>query len=1003
MHRRTPSGSDSNRSAFNLSPVHARKDLLRITCLTADPHNQRLFLGLSSGQVEEHALVDLGNGSTISKLIAERHVSHRHAVVELCCLPVSSRVVARTEDGGVSVYGYESADTHHISGVHNAVALAGDGLRAPARLAVASGSTTKSKVMVFAVASGVGGTTPSGQPTQLLAQVSIVINIDLVLGAWCLVLGQPTQLLAQVSIPDHILGMAWIGDSILLEVTGGYKLVQPGCRVVDVASNVTKLTMMTPLPPLAPTRHRARSGAENPAFTHRDSKGNATHEPLPLPDCPLAFATSGLFIIVVLDDSKPVTGSAVATANQVHVNGKLLLASANQVFCLQPVALETQIRELLAGKRFKRALDLISICKAAGENWAGHAQAQAGLLLFADGRVAEAMNALKNAGLLLLEDGRVAEAMNALKDVPSQTFQPAQLLHLFPEHAAKWIAAGLPDQPYWKLHAPLQSQRAAVHLAAGRYRDTVVIHLLCDTQQVSKLEDLVSRTSSSRLHSSLLDSVNAMEGAGRWHALALFRAARCHGQEALHIWEGLASGQLQETPCSSGAVAEAGSSREAALQVYAAAAAETMCQPPLTADSAASCSVPTPLLLSTLPWLLSISPRHALAVICSSRGEELALEEVLALLVNRTDDLRWQFLHHLVYQKEDLASETMASSSGVEAEAKASPQAGSQAKPPGTALPQAQSSQAKPPGTAHSQAQSRQRGSGSGQLGSSGALVALQGDFEKVALAAGNEDGDFEKVTLAAGNEDVSWNETPEARLKGLHAVMMAHLLQSQGYNSSIVLEAANSDDATSSALCKERVQVYSRMGEHVLALQAASSDDATSSALCKERVQLYSRMGEHVLALQVLALELLDVDSAVTYCRQHSGKWMMLLELLLRPGKGLEPMYSAAVKVLHAEGATLNPIQVLQALPDNMPLHIACNTLTSMMSSTMHQHRKGQVVKNLHRAQNLSARGDHGLKTLGLFGSSEGSNPSYKYATCKSASLISSHPRSNLPGTRVG
>ena len=47
------------------------------------------------------------------------------------------------------------------------------------------------------------------------------------------------------------------------------------------------------------------------------------------------------------------------------------------------------------------------------------------------------------------------------------------------------------------------------------------------------------------LEAVLRDAVGAMEGAGRWHALALFRAARHHGQEALDIWEGLASGQLQ--------------------------------------------------------------------------------------------------------------------------------------------------------------------------------------------------------------------------------------------------------------------------------------------------------------------------------------------------------------------------------------------------------------------------------------------------------------------------
>ena len=35
---------------------------------------------------------------------------------------------------------------------------------------------------------------------------------------------------------------------------------------------------------------------------------------------------------------------------------------------------------------------------------------------------------------------------------------------------------------------------------------------------------------------------------------------------------------------------------------------------------------------------------------------------------------------------------------------------------------------------------------------------------------------------------------------------------------------------------------------------------------------------------------------------------------------------------------------QVLQALPEDMPLHLAVDTLTSMMSSAMHHRRRGQV-----------------------------------------------------------
>ena len=58
----------------------------------------------------------------------------------------------------------------------------------------------------------------------------------------------------------------------------------------------------------------------------------------------------------------------------------------------------------------------------------------------------------------------------------------------------------------------------------------------------------------------------------------------------------------------------------------------------------------------------------------------------------------------------------------------------------------------------------------------------------------------------------------------------------------------------------------------------------------------------------------------------------------------GRAPMYSAACRVLSAEGASLNPMEVLEALGDDMPLHLACDTLMKMMSSVIHRKRHGQV-----------------------------------------------------------
>lgn len=92
----------------------------------------------------------------------------------------------------------------------------------------------------------------------------------------------------------------------------------------------------------------------------------------------------------------------------------------------------------------------------------------------------------------------------------------------------------------------------------------------------------------------------------------------------------------------------------------------------------------------------------------------------------------------------------------------------------------------------------------------------------------------------------------------------------------------------------------------------------------------------------------------------------MSLLELFLNPKAALaqspvplelypaaaaelarvEPDYGSACRVLNAEGASLNPLQLLGALPAGMPLHLAGNVLSRMLSGLQHRHRQGQVVR---------------------------------------------------------
>ncbi len=42
---------EAGRVAFTLAPLHTRKDGARITAISLDPQQQRLFIGLSTGSV----------------------------------------------------------------------------------------------------------------------------------------------------------------------------------------------------------------------------------------------------------------------------------------------------------------------------------------------------------------------------------------------------------------------------------------------------------------------------------------------------------------------------------------------------------------------------------------------------------------------------------------------------------------------------------------------------------------------------------------------------------------------------------------------------------------------------------------------------------------------------------------------------------------------------------------------------------------------------------------
>uniref|UniRef100_A0A0D9ZT40 CNH domain-containing protein n=1 Tax=Oryza glumipatula TaxID=40148 RepID=A0A0D9ZT40_9ORYZ len=135
--------------------------------------------------------------------------------------------------------------------------------------------------------------------------------------------------------------------------------------------------------------------------------------------------------------------------------------------------------------------------------------------------------------------------------------------------------------------------------------------------------------------------------------------------------------------------------------------------------------------------------------------------------------------------------------------------------------------------------------------------------------------------------------------------------------------------------------------------------DVISESELWLEKAILYRKMGQENIVLQILALKLEDSEAAEQYCAEigRDDAYIQLLDLYLDPKNGKGPMFTAAVRLLHNHGESLDPIQVLERLSADMPLQLASDTILRMLRARVHHHRQGQIVHNLSRATNLDAR----------------------------------------------
>ena len=112
-------------------------------------------------------------------------------------------------------------------------------------------------------------------------------------------------------------------------------------------------------------------------------------------------------------------------------------------------------------------------------------------------------------------------------------------------------------------------------------------------------------------------------------------------------------------------------------------------------------------------------------------------------------------------------------------------------------------------------------------------------------------------------------------------------------------------------------------------------------------------------------------------YCKLYAGNegFIKLLDMLLKPGDKQEPFFADAIQVqtlnsplltpavmkqvLNAESGNLDPMRVLDALTETMPVSLAYPTLARMLRERTHRKRQTKITHNLHKLQNVLYRAE--------------------------------------------
>ncbi|GMH35213.1 hypothetical protein BSKO_03081 [Bryopsis sp. KO-2023] len=898
---------DGSRTAFELSVVHQRKDSSRVTSVAVDTDGERLYVGLDVGMLEEYKLVYV-QGGVVARVSARRSISKK-GIKGLCHIGGVDSLGILIEDGSLLLCDTDHLDPKPIPGLKNVIGMAADSRgTSPCGLAVAVRlSSKKHRIDLFEVSKG---------------------------GALSV------RLIMQQTLQEEVKDVTWINGQILVCTRQWYKSINAN-GVWDLLKPSS-----TPMCAAIPAAGVVAMIWEDTMAVVSDSQGRAARPPLNLPSKPLVLSQGGMCTVAVCADSGILIfdqmSSKLVQCIPFQVNGLtsrtedqqqpddyglshadtptgscVVLAAHRRIWVLRPVAPESQALQLLKSKSYSAALDLAEQCAGEGAPWVQVCFAQA--------------------GLLLIQELRWQLGVEALEKCNVDVFQPWELFPLFPEWTAKFMPERSPKE-YWGLHTELTDIPTMVKRSAIRRQMSGDVSFTSNDSRGGAPQSVDSEPTTSGREFHATEAQQCI-------ASFLLKIRGRNGVECLpgidtlivHLLAGTGdAGQLEDflskkqevtvdhvrqflldmsRPHSLGLLLATAGDCAGALEVWRKIAAGELMEGQSISGATLQANgdgskvakyhaakammdyrrVSDELVIHHLKWLQNFSPRRFIQVV---KLRSLPIPSVLGILEGKPLGLRWRYLDHLISLNltEEPDHHTEHALVLIDTVRQVQPSLDVDS-------------------AAIDDCVTTETSSLFFQTGSQRDTLQLSG---RPSLDSDPELGEPPACYLSP-------DELSEPSVAELRVMLQAHLIKSKFYDAIRVLRVVE------------------------------------GTWLYEEQVILYCRLSDHPKALRVLAVTLRDINGAIRYCKKHAGHegFLALLEMLLRPGEGREPMYTEACQVLNAESGNLDPMRVLEALSEDMPLDLAYATLARMLRERTHRKRQTRIVHQLYRSREVLSRAE--------------------------------------------